>query len=98
MSVLNCVKPGAKPGQILLAVDLSVLPQPEAVIARLEALGYAPAIRHVAYTTGVHVFAVLKDETPTVRTDSYLLEEWTQLVAEFEPQAVHLWRGQAAAL
>jgi len=92
------MKPGAKPGQMLLAVDLSVLTQPEAAIARLDALGYAPDIRHVAYTTGVHVFAVLKDETSSFHTDDYLLDEWTQLCTEFEPQAVHLWRGQAAAL
>jgi len=94
MTVLHCVKPGAVAGQVLLGVDLSVVGHSMAALARLQALGYEPEIRHIAYTTGVHVFAVLKDEYPPVVTEDYLLDEWAQLCTEFPPDAVHLWRGK----
>lgn len=94
MTVLHCVKPGAVAGQVLLVVDLSVVGDSTTAIARLQALGYEPQIRHVDYTTGVHVLAVLKDETPVDQTADYLLDEWTQLCAEFPPDAVHLWHGK----
>lgn len=96
MTVLHCVKPGAVAGQVLLVVDLSVVGNSTAALDRLQALGYEPAIRHVSYTTGVHVFAVLKDEYPPVVTEDYLLDEWAQLCAEFSPEAVHLWYGKQA--
>lgn len=93
MSVLNCVKPGAKPGQVILAVDLSMSGNPNQTIARLQALGYHPQIRHIAYTTGAHVLAILKDEYPSEPAEDYLLNEWMQLCTELNPNAVHLWRG-----
>ena len=96
MNVLHCVRPGAVTGQVLLVVDLSVVGHSTAALTRLQALGYAPEIRHVSYTTGVHVFAVLKDEYPLALTEDYLLDEWTQLCTEFPPDAVHLWRGKQA--
>ena len=94
--VLPCVKPGAVAGQVLLVVDLSVVGDSTAALTRLQALGYAPSIRHVSYATGVHVFAVLKDEYPPTLTEDYLVDEWVQLCAEFPPDSVHLRHGKQA--
>jgi hypothetical protein len=96
MQILECVKPGAKPGQIVLAVDLSVAGNTEEVLSKINQLGYQPEICHVAYPLGVHVLAILKDEqhnTPT--SDDYLLQEWEQLQGQINPDAVHLWRGKS---
>lgn len=95
MPVLECIKPGAKPGQVILAVDLTVAGVTDAALDRLEALGYTSEIRHVAFASGVHVLAVLKDEQHQSVDDSYLMEEWQKLLAVFNPSAVHLWRGKA---
>ncbi|MUG93734.1 hypothetical protein F7734_15435 [Scytonema sp. UIC 10036] len=95
MAVLECVKPGAKVGQILLAVDLSIAGSTDEVLATLEQLGYEPKIRHVIYPSGVHVLAVLKDEKhESIVDDDYLLEEWQQVRSQINPEAVHLWRGK----
>jgi hypothetical protein len=93
--MLECVKPGAKPGQIILAVDLTIAGLAAEVLATIEDLGYKPEIRHVAYPSGVHVLAVLKDEQHQASVDGeYLLEEWQQLRSHINPDAVHLWRGR----
>lgn len=94
MAVLDCVKPGVKPGQIILAVDLSVAGSADAVLTAIESLGYTPEIRHIAYPSGVHVLAVLKDEQHESVPDDYLLEEWQQVLSVVNPEAVHLWRGK----
>lgn len=94
MAVLECVKPGVKPGQVVLAVDLTVAGSADNVLAAIEQLGYVPEIRHIAYPAGVHVLAVLKDEQHESVDDNYLLEEWQQVLAVINPDAVHLWRGK----
>lgn len=94
MVELNCVKPGAKPGQVILAVNLSQSGEIKNSLAILEELGYAPTIQNVSLRGGVHVFAFLKDEQHEsgVRSD-YLMDEWLTLRERFDPRAVHLWRG-----
>lgn len=95
MRILECVKPGAKSGQIVLAVDLSVAGNADEVLSAIERLGYQPEIRHVAYPLGIHVLAFLKDEQhDTTVSDDYLLEEWQQVQEQINPDAVHLWRGK----
>lgn len=94
MAVLTCLKPGVKPGQIVLAVDLTVAGAADAALSSIESLGYTPEIRHIAYPEGVHVLAVLKDEQHPVVDDDYLIDEWQQLLSVFTPDAVHLWRGK----
>lgn len=94
MTVLDCVKPGVKPGQIILAVDLTVAGSTDKALGLIESLGYVPEIRHIAYPSGVHVLAVLKDEQHESVTDDYLIKEWQQLLTLINPNAVHLWRGK----
>lgn len=96
MVVLECVKPGVKPGQIILAVDLTTAGSSDETLAAIERLGYAPEIRHVAYPAGVHVLAVLKDEQHESVSDDYLLDEWQRALAVIRPDAVHLWRGKVS--
>lgn len=101
MAVLECVKPGAKSGQILLAVDLSIAGDADEVLAIIQKLGYEPKICHVAYPSGIHVLAVLKDEQheqQEIADDDYLLDEWLQVRGQINPDAVHLWRGKAKQL
>ena len=95
MAVLDCIKPGVKPGQIVLAVDLTIAGSAEAVLSSIESLGHTPEIRHIAYPSGVHVLAVLRDEQHQAVADDYLIEEWQQLLSVVDPDAVHLWRGEA---
>lgn len=95
MVELNCVKPGAKPGQVILAINLSQAGEIKNSLAILEELGYTPTIQNVSLRGGVHVFAFLKDEqheSSGVQFD-YLLDEWLALRERFDPRAVHLWRG-----
>lgn len=95
MAVLECVKPGAKLGQIILAVDLTVAGSADDVLPTIERLGYDPEIRHVNYPSGVHVLAILKDEQfEQAVDDDYLLEEWLQVRSQINADAVHLWRGK----
>ena len=95
MAVLECVKPGAKLGQIILAVDLTLAGSVDNVLAKIQDLGYNPEIRHVNYPSGVHVLAILKDEQHYEAVDDdYLLEEWLQVRSQINPDAVHLWRGK----
>ena len=95
MAVLECVKAGAKLGQIILAVDLTVAGAVDRVLAKIQDLGYNPEIRHVNYPSGVHVLAILKDEQHSEAVDDdYLLDEWLQVRSEINPDAVHLWRGK----
>ena len=95
MAVLDCIKPGVKPGQIVLAVDLTVAGATDSVLSTIAALGYTPTIRHIGYPSGVHVLAILKDEQHQTVGDDYLIEEWQQLLSVVSPDAVHLWRGKA---
>jgi len=92
---MECVKPGAKLGQIILAVDLTVAGAVDRVLAKIQHLGYDPEIRHLNYPSGVHVLAILKDEQHSETVDdNYLLDEWLQVRSEINPEAVHLWRGK----
>ncbi len=95
MALLECVKPGTKLGQIILAVDLTVADAVDRILAKIQDLGYDPEIRHVNYPSGVHVSAILKDEQHSEAVDDdYLLDEWLQVRSEINPDAVHLWRGK----
>jgi hypothetical protein len=95
MAVLECVKPGAKLGQIILAVDLTVAGSADDVLPTIEQLGYDPEIRHVKYASGIHVLAILKDEQyEQAVDDDYLLEEWLRVRSQINADAVHLWRGK----
>ncbi|MEZ2230520.1 MULTISPECIES: hypothetical protein [unclassified Microcoleus] len=95
MAVLECVKPGAQLGQIILAVDLTVAGAIDRILATIQDLGYDPEIRHIKYPSGVHVLAILKDEQHSQAVDDdYLLEEWLQVRSQINPDAVHLWRGK----
>lgn len=89
--------PGAKPGQIILGVDLSETERCSQVLDLLTELGYEPQLRYLELKTGLHVFALLKDEQhdPTVMIDDeYLMDEWEALVNQITPsKAVRLWRG-----
>lgn len=86
-------KPGAKPGQIILAVDLTIAGSSDEALSAINRLGYQVEIRHVSYPAGIHVLAVLKDEQHETVDDDYLLGEWMQLRLLINPDAVHLWRG-----
>ena len=91
--ILGHVKPGAKPGQVILAVDLSIAGDVTQSLDKLRQLGYAPDLRHVSYPAGVHVLAILKDET--AQSDEHLLPEWKALLERFPSEAVHLWSSSA---
>lgn len=95
MALLKCVKPGVKPGQVVLAVDLTTAGSTDDALAAIDRLGYTPQIRHIAYPSGVHVLAVLKDEQHEFVEDDYLLDEWQQVLCVINPDAVHLWRGKS---
>lgn len=95
MVILECVKPGAKVGQIILAVDLTVAGSVNNVLAKIKDLGYNPEIRHLNYPSEVHVLAILKDEQHSEAVDDdYLLEDWLQVRSEINADGVHLWRGK----
>ena len=95
MAVLEYVKPGVKTGQVIVAVDLTLAGSVDRILAKIQDLGYDPEIRHVNYPSGVHVLAILKDEQHKQAVDDdYLLEEWLQVRAEINADAVHLWRGK----
>ena len=91
------IRPGAKPGQIILGVDLSETERSSQVLNLLTELGYEPHLRYLELKTGLHVFAVLKDEQhdPNVMIDDeYLMNEWETLSYHITPStAVRLWRG-----
>ncbi|PSB15302.1 hypothetical protein C7B69_18405 [filamentous cyanobacterium Phorm 46] len=95
MAILECVKPGAKFGQIILVVDLTVAGSVDNVLGKIQDLGYNPEIRHFNYPSGVHVLAILKDEQHSEAVDNdYLLEDWLEVRSEINADAVHLWRGK----
>ncbi len=74
MAVLECVKPGAKFGQIILVVDLTVAV--DRTLAKIQDLGDHSEIRQINYPSGVHVLAILKDSQHSeVVEDDYLLED-----------------------
>ena len=93
---------GAKPGQVVLLVDLSELPQPSQTLTLLSSLGYEPQLRYLETPTELHVVAVLKDEqrdpTQAIDEDTWL-DEWEALALRIMPenpnQAVRLWRGRS---
>jgi len=95
MAVLECVKPGAKLGQIILALALTVAGAADRILAKIQDLGYYPEIRHVNYPSGVRVLAILKYEQHSETVDdNYLLDQWLQVRSKINPNAVHLWRGK----
>jgi hypothetical protein len=91
------MRPGAKPGQIILGIDLSEIEHPSQILALLEQQGYEPQLRYLELKIGLHIFAVLKDEQhdPTVvLDDEYLMDQWKALRQQITPPtAVRLWRG-----
>lgn len=94
MLELNCVKPGAKPGQVILCVNLSKAGNIETTLEVLTELGYKPELRHISLKSGVQVFAVIKDEQHEKGVAfNYLMDEWLILREKLEPSSVHLWRG-----
>lgn len=95
MTVLNCVKPGAKAGQTILFVDLTMAGDVDATLSKLNSMQYSPEIRHVSYKTGVHVIAVVRDEQNDPIPEDHLIDEWMRLRSEFDSDAVHLWRGSS---
>jgi len=93
MAVLECVKSGAKFGQIILVVDLTVAV--DRTLAKIKDLGDHSEIRHINYPSGVHVLAILQDSQHSeVVEDDYLLEDWLQVRSQINSDAVHLWRGK----
>lgn len=93
MAVLQCVKPGAKRGQILLSVDLTNAGDTDIVLNQLSDMGYSPSIRHVSYASGVHVHALLKDEQYS-GDETHLMDEWQSLAEKLGGDVVHLWKGK----
>jgi len=91
------MRPGVRPGQIILGIDLSEVEHPSEVLALVEQQGYEPQLRYLELKIGLHIFAVLKDEQhePTVMIDdAYLMDEWEALGRQITPStAVRLWRG-----
>ncbi len=91
------IRPGAKPGQIILGVDLSKTQRSSQALSLLTQLGYEPQLRYLELKTGLHVFAILKDEQydPNLMIDDeYLISEWENLSDQITPStAVRLWRG-----
>lgn len=92
------INPGAKPGRLLLGVDLSEVQDAPQVLAFLLEKGYQPQIRYLQLAVGLHVFAVLKDE-PWSNDAQYqsLQDEWETLIeqiASVHPErVVRIWRG-----
>ena len=96
---------GAKPGQVILLVDLSDLPQPSQTLQLLSELGYTPQLRYLEIQTGLHVVAVLKDEQHDPAQpidDEALFDEWEALALRITPenpnQAVRLWQGRSPSV
>jgi hypothetical protein len=90
-------KPGAKPGQIILAIDLTKIKSPINALSAVEDMGYSPKLRLVEYANGVHALAILKDERhQSSISEDYLEDEWMKLQELFSANAVHLWRGKSA--
>lgn len=95
MTVLNSIKPGAKAKEVILAVDLTSAGNLDETLAILQELGYQPQRKHVAYQSGVHVLAILKQEQHnTVPDANYLMDEWRILCSRISSKSVHLWRGK----
>ncbi len=91
---------GGKPGQTVLFVDLSEVEQPTAILHQLTEEGYQVQIRYVEFAIGLHVIAVLKNETDiSDERHELLLEEWEALAMRLTPtdpnKAVRLWRCYA---
>lgn len=87
---------GAKPGQVVLFVDLTETPKSIEAIETLKTMGYAPQLRFCAFATGLHIVAVLKDEQhdPAAAIDeTYLEDEWLALIDRLGQNSVRLWRG-----
>lgn len=96
------IRPGAKPGQIILGVDLSETERFSQVLNLLTELGYDPQLRYLELRAGLHVFAVLKDEqhdSNVMIDDEYLMNEWETLSYQITPStAVRLWRGYPSSV
>lgn len=91
------IHPGAKPGHIILGIDLSEAEHPSQVLDLISESGYEPELRYLELKTGIHVFALLKHEEhspDTLIDDEYLMDEWEALATQVTPStAVRLWRG-----
>jgi hypothetical protein len=96
-SVHDSILPiGAKPGQILLLVDLTQTPKPIEALALIQSMGYEPQLKFCIFSTGLHVVAVLKEEQfdpHQAIADDYWMDEWLALGQSLNPDAVKLWRG-----
>lgn len=95
-STQTAMEPGARAGQIILLVELSLVEQPDETLDLLRERGYNPTLCQCSFKTGARSMAVLKDEQfdPTQEIeDGYLMDEWEDLTAVINRDAVRLWRG-----
>lgn len=90
---------GVKAEQIILLVELSLTPQPDRNIEILEPRGYSPRLYSCTFKIGQRLVTVLKDEQfdPSQKIDDeYLMDEWMEMGAIINRDAVMLWRGHPA--
>lgn len=91
---------GAKPGQAILFADLSQVENSALVLEQLTHLGYDPQLRYLELKNGLHVVAVLRDESG-ISDQRYetLEQEWESLTHRIAPtqpnDVVRLWHGLA---
>jgi hypothetical protein len=89
---------GAKPSQAILFVDLSEVEEPSKVLQQLQDQGYEPQLRLIDLKIGLHVIAVLRDESNvTDERHTEISDEWERLALQVFPddpnKAVRLWCG-----
>lgn len=89
-----------KPGQSLIAVELSALQHHtiDQALEKLEQLGYKPELRYAEGRDGLCLYALLRDEqfdSAEVIDDRYRLDERIALFEAFpdDEMAVHSSRG-----
>ncbi|MDY6784657.1 MAG: hypothetical protein SW833_19285 [Cyanobacteriota bacterium] len=96
-TAIQIEKPGAKPGQVILAIDLTKIKFPVKALSVVKNIGYSPKLKLVKYASGVRALAILKDERfESSIPEEYLEEEWMKLQEIFDANAVHLWCGRSA--
>lgn len=94
------IRPGARPNQILLGLDLTEVENVSQVLNALVERGYEPEIRYLQLAIGLHVFAVLREATYSDELYEQLLDEWEILCEAITPddlnKAVRLWSCRPA--
>lgn len=95
--LIEVFKPCAKPGQVILCVNLSKAGDFERSMEVITELGDEPELRHISLKDGLQVFAIIKDEQYEKGVPfNYLMDEWLKLRERLEPSSVHLWRGYSS--